>query len=203
MALFPKADRPEWTVTAEQMGVLRWGLAHARVDLHIGRAGVTGGYGEFAYEWRTKISGFAVHTEYNGGIDRGIPYGEAILAGGCYRWDSPDFSRGFSIAGLYRYIPHNQAHHNYQLAGTWQYGTGDLIEMRGFAKLWREYLVGDGCGEYHMWMEPQIWLNLGTLRESFFYESNFSFGAEVAIRYSFGVPVTFHAIPSVAIRFTF
>lgn len=202
--LFPKAGRPEWTITAEQMGVLKWGVIRGRVDLHVeGKSRVAGGYGEFVYEWRTKANGWAVHTEYDGGVNRGGSYGEAILAGGCYRWDSPDFSQGFSIAGLYKYIPDNKAHHNYQIVGTWQYGTGHLVEVKGFAKVWREYLVGDGGGEYHLWTEPQLWLNLSALRGSFLHESNFSLGTEVAIRYSLGEATTFYAIPSVAVRFTF
>lgn len=203
MGLFPKAGRPEWTVSAEQMGVVKWGMVRGRTDLHIGKQGLTGGYGEFIVEWRTKVNGVSVHTEYDVGIHRGEAYGEAGLAGVGYRWDSPNFSQGFSIACLYRYILHNKAHHNYQLSGTWQYGTGRLIEFQGFAKAWREYLVGEGGGEYQVWSEPQLWLNLGSLRESFFYESNFSIGAEVSIRYSIGIPTSFYAIPSAAMRLTF
>jgi hypothetical protein len=170
--------------------------------MHVGNKGVTGAYGEFRYEWRTKWDGWAVLTEYDGGIDRGTAYGEAILGGMCYRWDSPDFTRGYSLSVVYKYIPDNKAHHNFQVGGTWDFGMGKVVETRGFAKIWREYL-GENGGEYHVWMEPQVWWNVGSMKQGTFGESNLSLGSEVAIRYSFGIAPSFYAIPSVAIRFTF
>lgn len=200
-ALFPQAERPEWTVTAEEAGAVRWGLIRARVDLHVGQDGVDDAYGEFAQEWRAGTSGWALQTEYNGGLHKGKAYGEALLVGPVYRWDSQDFARSFSITGLYRYMPKNKAAHGYQLACTWEYDFGNgLFSFRGFAKAWREKLER---GEYHGWTEPQIWLNLGALPADFLRDSNFSLGGEVSIGYTVGAPSTFHAIPSAALRFVF
>ncbi|MDR2791717.1 MAG: DUF5020 family protein [Tannerellaceae bacterium] len=200
-ALFPKAERPAWTITAETAGIVRWGLLRARVYLHAGNKGVEAAYGEFVQEWRTGVGGFAVQTEYNGGLHNGKAYGEALLIGPAYRWDSQDFSRSFAIAGLYRYLPGNTAMHGYQLACTWEYIFGNgLFSFRGFAKAWRETL---DIGGYHGWAEPQIWLNLGALPVSFLHETNLSLGGEASVRYTLGAPSTFHAIPSAAIRFTF
>jgi hypothetical protein len=163
--------------------------------------GIAAGYWEIARELQFWQNPFSVHIEYNGGSTTSFPYQNAYLGGLAYTRNNKDFSKGFSLMALYKYIQKHDEPHNFQLTGTWylHFGRNGLCTFSGFADWWREK---SGVGDFIFMAEPQIWLNLYKLKgidDAF----KLSIGSEVELTHDFAFHDGFFAIPTLALKWTF
>ena len=193
--------RPATTTTVEMFKPDKWGSTFFFVDMDYNSKGVQGAYWEIARELKFWEGPLSAHVEYNGG--RGVyPYNNAYLAGITFTHNSADFSKGFSIQAMYKYIQKSYKPNNFQLTGTWYLhfakGAGTFS---GFADLWRENT------DMIFLAEPQIWLNFNKLKgvDPAF---NLSFGSEVEVSNNFvwnkfGEHNKFYVNPTLALKWSF
>ena len=96
-------NRSAVTTTFEMFKPDKWGSTFSFVDMDYNSKGVQGAYWEIARELKFWEGPLSAHVEYNGG--RGVyPYNNAYLAGITFTHNSADFSKGFSIQAMYKYI---------------------------------------------------------------------------------------------------
>jgi hypothetical protein len=193
--------RPKLTSTVEMFRPDRWGSTFFFVDMDYTADGVTGGYWEIARDFALRKSPFSLHIEYNGGLTSAFPLQNAYLGGAAYTYDNKDFSKGFALMALYKYIQQNDEPHNFQLTATWylNFGTNGVCTFSGFADWWREK---SDVGSFIFLAEPQFWVNLNKLKgvdDAF----NLSVGSEVKLMNNFAMRDGFYAIPTLALKWTF
>lgn len=183
------------TSTLEMFKPDDWGNTFLFVDFNYNANGPTEGYWEIAREIKKWDVPFAVHVEYNGGLNALVPlqFNNAYLVGGVYSWNSVDFSRGFSFQALYKYIQGNVSPNNFQLTGVWYLNfLNDKFSFTGFADFWRERQ--DFIGTKYIFMsEPQLWYNIN---------KSFAVGGEVEIDYNFAGMKGFNAFPTLGLKWT-
>ncbi|MCF6358575.1 MAG: DUF5020 family protein, partial [Draconibacterium sp.] len=152
-----------------------------------------------------KTSPFGFHGEYNGGLGL-FPTGDGIggyainnawLTGLDYSWNAEDFSKGFTLQVLYKYIMNKQS--SFQLTGVWYYNFVDgKFSFTGFADFWKEdsdfNFDGTADANYVFLTQPQLWFNA---------TEHFSFGSEVEIANNFGGVEGFKVRPTVAVKWIF
>jgi hypothetical protein len=192
--------RPLLTSTVEMFKPDAWGSTFFFIDMDYTNDGITGGYWEIARELRFWKSPFSIHAEYNGGLTTLFPFQNAYLGGATYTFDNKNFSKGFSLSLLYKYIQKHQEPHNFQVTGTWylNFGKNGLCSFSGFADWWREKTE---VGDFIFMAEPQCWVNLNKIKgvaEDF----NLSFGSEVELTNNFSLK-GFYVIPTLAMKWTF
>jgi len=143
--------------------------------------------------------------EYNGGFGQYAPGAafqieDSWLAGIEYSWNAADFSRGFTLQALYKYIKgkHNAS---FQVTGVWYLNfAGDKLSFNGFADFWREdWLFSQGTPgaqktRYIFQAEPQLWYN---------FTGNFALGSEAEVDYNFGGMKGFKIMPTIGAKVTF
>ncbi|GAE23394.1 hypothetical protein JCM10003_3152 [Bacteroides pyogenes JCM 10003] len=177
-----------------------WGSTFFFVDMDYTSAGVTSAYWEIARELKFWQGPFSAHLEYNGGVAKGFSYDNAYLAGVTYTYNSADFSKGFSLSAMYKYIQKHKSPNNFQLTGTWYVNFCDnLLTFSGFADWWREE---NNYGKTIFLSEPQFWVNLNRVKgvnKNF----NLSVGSEVELSNNFANHDGFYAIPTLALKWTF
>ena len=168
--------------------------------------GVVAGYWEIARELRFWQPPFSIHVEYNGGASNRFSYNNAYLGGATYTWNAPDFTKGFTLAAMYKYIQKHQEPNNFQLTGTWyiHFAKNGLCTFSGFADWWRERTdYADGNRRNFIFLsEPQLWVNLNKL-EHVDDKFKLSVGSEVELSQNFGARKGFYAIPTLAIKWSF
>ena len=146
------------------------------------------------------------HVEYDGGLSTNGGFNNAYLAGLAYNWDSNDFSKGFSVQLLYKYIAKNGAYCNsWQTTFVWRntFAKG-LCTFSGFADLW--YDNYSPCNVIFM-TEPQFWVNLDAI-PGISDDFKLSIGNAVEISNCFVWPDNgknnrFYAIPTLAAKWRF
>ncbi len=161
--------------------------------------GVTMAYWEIARVFKTEKMPFGVQVEYDGGMVRGKNWAANInsawLAGVDYSWNAADFSKGFSIKALYKYIKdkHNAS---FQLTGVWYLHFLDRkLSFTGFADFWREDNVfGTEKTDFVFLTQPQLWYNI---------TKHFSAGSEIEIANNFAGEEGWKVNPSVAVKYNF
>ncbi|OAV64814.1 hypothetical protein Barb6XT_02664 [Bacteroidales bacterium Barb6XT] len=202
-ALYDKdyGTRPVLTSTVEKFAPDKWGSTFFFIDMDYTAEGITGGYWELARElsfWQGPLS---IHAEYNGGLSVGGAFQNAYLGGLTYTYNSADFSKGYSLSAMYKHIQKNDKPHNFQLTGVWHmdFGRDALYSFSGFADFWSEKTA---VGDFIFLAEPQFWVNLNKLK-SVDDKFNLSVGTEVELNNDFGWKDGFHAIPTLAIKWTF
>jgi hypothetical protein len=194
--------RPKLTSTVEMFKPDAWGSTFFFIDMDYTNDGITGGYWEIARELRLrKKTPYSIHVEYNGGLTSLYPFQNAYLGGLTYTYDSKDFSRGFSVSAMYKYIQRHDEPHNFQLTGVWylNFGRNGLCTFSGFADWWRERTI---AGDFIFMAEPQCWINLNKIKgvdDAF----NLSIGSEVELTNNFSMHKGFYAIPTFALKWTF
>ncbi|MBI9067911.1 MAG: DUF5020 family protein [Salinivirgaceae bacterium] len=169
-----------------------------------GVEGVSGAYWEIARVIKTENMPVGFHAEYNGGLGRIIAapgafrINDCFLAGVDYSVNAADFSKGFSIKGLYKYIA-NKEDASFQITGVWYWNFFDgKITFKGFADFWKEDSdfdydeKADAC--FIFLTEPQIWYKVN---------EHFSAGGEVEISSNFGGNDGFMVNPTLAIKYIF
>ncbi len=193
-----KGKRPRLTSTVEMFHPDRWGSTFFFTDMDYTDKGVAAAYWEIARElqfWKGPVS---LHVEYNGGLQF---INNAYLLGATYSWNSSDFSKGYSLSAMYKYIQGNfVTPHNFQLTGVWylHFGGGKYSFM-GFADFWRENMFNGT--EFTFLSEPQFWFNLNKL--SFVpNDFNLSLGGEIELGYNFAARKGFYAIPTLGCKWT-
>ena len=194
------SNRPLFTSTIEMFKTDKWGSSFFFIDMDYKSDGVAMAYWEIVRElkfWKGPIS---LHLEYNGGLNY---IRNAYLPGATYTYNSNDFSKGYSLSAMYKYIQKHDFDkpHNFQITGTWyvHFAKNRMCTFIGFADLWREKTVH---GDFIFLAEPQFWLHLNKLK-GFDDKFNLSIGGEVEFSNNFAARDGFYAIPTAAIRWEF
>lgn len=190
-------SRPLWTTTVEMFKPDKWGSTFFFVDMDYKSDGVASAYWEISRElkfWKGPIS---AHLEYNGGL----PFVKnAYLAGPTYSYNNAQFTRGFTLSALYKYIQKANEPNNFQLTATWYLHFVDgKCSFMGFADWWRE---PSAVGDFVFLSEPQFWVNLNRFKgvdEKF----NLSLGSEVEVSYDFAGRDGLFVIPTLAMKWSF
>ncbi len=205
-------NRQKLTATVENFTADKWGSTYFFVDADFGDNVMRSAYTEFSREIQTKAMPVALHVEYNGGLSYGsgngdgYAYNDAYLAGVAYNWNSADFSKGFSIQALYKYMAKCEPYCNsWQVTAVWRanFAKG-LCTCSGYVDLWHDNTVN---GNLIVQSEPQFWFNLASLKRVS-DDLHLSVGTEVEISNNFVYTSTgknnrFFAIPTIACKWTF
>lgn len=196
-----QSARPALTTTVEMFRPDKWGSTFFFVDMNYQDKGVQSAYWEIARDirlWKTPI---ALHVEYNGGTSNAFSYNDAYLLGANYSYNAKDFSWGFGITPMYKYLTQLGGKHSAQLTATWyaHFAKG-LVTFTGFADLW-----GDHNGQaYTVFLtEPQLWVNLNKIK-GVSSDFNLSIGGELEVSYNFPYQnKQLYAIPTLAVKWSF
>lgn len=197
-----EAKRPLLTTTVEMFKPDKWGSTFFFVDMDYTKEGVSSAYWEIARELQFWKGPWSVHMEYNGGLNY---IQNAYLGGATYTYNNGDFSRGFSLSAMYKYIQKHDRPHNFQLTGTWyMHFLQGKLSFTGFADFWREkHTDVNGVGHDFVFMtEPQLWLNLNKLKRVS-DDFNLSVGTEWELTHNFALLDGFYFIPTLALKWTF
>jgi hypothetical protein len=194
------SERPLLTSTVEMFKPDRWGSTFFFIDMDYKRSGVASAYWEIAREITfTSTSPFSAHIEYNGGLNF---VANAYLVGGTFTSNLKDFSAGYSLSAMYKYIQRQEFNepHNFQLTVTWyQHSQSRLLTLSGFADFWREKT---NVGSYIFLAEPQFWLHLNKIK-GIANDFNLSIGSELEISCNFAVRKGWYFIPTAAVKWDF
>ena len=202
-ALYNELDyRPKLTTTVEMFKPDQWGSTFFFIDMDYADGKVASAYWEIARELQFWKAPFSVHVEYNGGLNY---INNSYLGGLTYTWNNKDFSRGFSLSAMYKYIHHNPEPNNFQLTGVWHiHFAGGKYSFMGFADFWREK-HDDIKGHNHDYVfmaEPQFWVNLNKFKK---INDNFnlSLGTEWEFTNNFALMDGFYVNPTIAMKWSF
>ena len=205
-------DRGYITTTVEMFKPDKTGNTFFFIDMDYGSNGIKNSpslaYFEIARCFHLGKSPFSWHVEYNGGLFNSQGYGNNIsnawLTGIDYSWNAKDFSKGFSLKGLYKNIANTTdgKPNNFQLTAVWylDFGKGKW-RFDGFADFWREghMVSSDGWKtasekKFIFLTEPQLWYNC---------TKKFAVGSEVEISSNFAGHDGFMVNPTIAVKYTF
>lgn len=203
-------DRNYLTSTVEMFKPDKLGSTFLFVDMDYGAGDVKGvslAYWEIARSFTLFKSPWAAHLEYNGGflqwkagsLGGAATIDDAWLAGVEYNYNNEDFSRGFTLQLLYKYI-RNKHDASFQLTGVWYVNfLKNKMTFSGFADFWREdnMFFDDNrfkTTKFVFLSEPQLWYNL---------TGNFSLGSEVEVGSNFSGVMGLRVNPTVAAKWTF
>jgi len=187
-------DRKMFTSTIEMFKPDDWGSTFFFVDFdHNKDFGntVNFAYMEISRALKFWDAPFALQVEYDGGTF----VNDAWLFGAQYTWNNADFSKVFTIQGLYKYIK-DKHDATFQITGVWgiQMLKGKLT-FSGFADFWKEDNVfGTKETSYVFLTEPQLWFNA---------TKHLSVGGEVEISNNFAGNEGFMVNPTLALKWNF
>lgn len=204
-------DRNYLTSTVEMFKPDKWGSTFFFVDMdyNVGEVkGVSMAYWEIARSINLGKGPLAAHLEYNGGFGQyytpdyfgAYQINDSWLAGIDYNYNNEEFTRGFTLQLLYKYI-RDKHDASFQLTGVWyMHLLNKKLTFSGFADFWREdsYFITEvdmvEVTKYVFQSEPQLWYN---------FTENFSLGTEMEIGYNF-VPVKgFRVNPTLGAKWEF
>lgn len=203
-------DRNYLTSTVEMFKTDKWGSTFFFVDMdyNVGEVkGISMAYWEIARELNLGKSPIAFHAEYNGGFGQyftpdyfgAYQINDSWLAGPAFNYNNKEFTRGFSIQLLYKYI-RDKHDASFQITGVWYMNMlNNKLTFSGFADFWKEnndFINNEGAEttEFVFQSEPQLWYN---------FTENISIGTELELGYNF-VPVKgFRLNPTIGARWTF
>ena len=200
-----EANRQKVTLTLEQFNADKWGNWFYFVDVDMSSHFVESAYTKIFREFNlAKQSPFAIHIEYNGGLNRNVSFQQAALAGLSYNWHSADFSKTWAVQLMYKqFFKSYEYTHSYasaQLSGFWALNFAHRkCTFSGILEIWRrEKDNGDGC--VAVLTEPQFWYN---------FTDHFSVGTEWEFSNNFIHNVnpastqTFFWNPTLAVKWNF
>jgi hypothetical protein len=198
-------DRSALTSTLEHFIPDKWGSTFFFVDMDYKGGKITSAYWELARELSFWEGPFSAHIEYNGGVG----FGDAYLTGATCTYNTPDFTKGYSLSLMYKNIRHtiNDKPHNFQITGVWHMSFAQgLYDFAGFVDFWKEKNpagnILDPAGDFIFLSEPQFWVNLNKLK-SFDDKLNLSVGTEVEISSNFAWRDGLFIIPTLAAKWKF
>lgn len=194
-----RPDRNYITTTLEHFAPDAMGSTFFFIDFNHSKSGPSEAYWELARELKFSESPWSAHLEYNGGLNRIVPFAinNAYLLGATYSMNANDFSKGFSVSAMYKYIQGNAAVHNYQITGVWYlHSSNQKFSFTGFADFWREkHVVYDDNvavnANYVFLTEPQLWYNINKF---------FSIGTELELSTNFGAIYGLKFFPTIAAK---
>ncbi len=203
-------DRHYPTTTVEMYKPDKWGSTFFFVDMdyNVGDVkGVSMAYWEIARGFNLGKGPFAAHLEYNGGFGQyytpdyfgAYQINDSWLGGIEYNYNNADFTRGFTLQVLYKYI-RDKHDASFQLTGVWYMNMlNKKLTFSGFADFWREdgyFTDGNSITvtSYVFQAEPQLWYN---------FTENISLGSELEIDYNFGAVKGFRVNPTLGAKWTF
>lgn len=191
--------RPKLTSTVEMFRPDKWGSTFFFVDMDYTADGVTSAYWEIARELKFWEAPVSAHVEYNGGL---AFINNAYLFGPTYTFNSSDFTKGFSISAMYKYIQKNNSPNNFQLTATWYlHFVNQKLTFTGFADFWREENPLANTS-YVFLSEPQFWVNLNKFNFAS-DDFNLSVGTEWELSNNFAGRRGFYFIPTFALKWSF
>jgi hypothetical protein len=116
------------------------------------------------------------------------------FVGAQYTWNSADYSKIFTLQGLYKNIKDIESG-SFQLTGVWTVQLLDgALTFNGFADFWKEGKVFNGKETDFVFLtEPQLWYNFG---------EHFSAGTEIELANNFTAE-GFKVCPTLAVKWTF
>ena len=208
------SGRPNVTTTVEMFKGDRFGSTYFFTDIDYYGDGVAGAYWEVSRELTfKKNSRWAAHLEYNGGAnsiertDIASRFQHAALAGVAWNWHNGDFSRTFSLQGMYKQYfkgQHRKAFSSFQATAVWgiQLSKG-LLTFSGYIDVWYDK---DVDGNLIVASEPQFWVNLDKLK--LMKDIPLSIGTEVEVSNNFvydnlGRNNRMRVIPTLAAKWRF
>ncbi len=166
-------------------------FAFTDMDYNSLNGGVSFAYWEIARVFKTEKMPIGIQVEYNGGTF----VNNAWLTGVDYSWNASDFSKGFSLKALYKYIKdkHNAS---FQLEGVWYLHLLDnKLTFNGFMSFWKEDNVfGTKKTQFVFLSQPQLWYNV---------TKNFSVGTEIEICSNFAGEEGFKVNPTLGLKYNF
>lgn len=190
--------RPRLTSTVEKFHPDSWGSTFFFVDMDYTTEGVMSAYWEIARELQFWKGPFSAHVEYNGGVAKGFSYNNAYLIGPTYMYNNKNYTKGFTLTMMYKYIQKHESPNSFQLTGTWHMNfRNGLYSFCGFADWWRERTQ---FGHLIFLSEPQFWVNLNKLKKVN-DKLNLSVGSEVKVSTDF-VGDGLFVIPTLALKWT-
>ncbi|MBN2348965.1 MAG: DUF5020 family protein [Bacteroidales bacterium] len=202
-------DRNYLTSTVEMFKPDKFGSTFFFIDMDydVNKVkGVSMAYWEIARDLKFWEAPFAWHAEYNGGFgqfytptaNQAYTINDSWLTGATYTWNNADFSKGFAVQALYKYI-RDKHDLSFQLTGIWYLHMLDhKISFAGFADFWREDMDFNFDGErdtkFIFLAEPQIWYN---------FNVHFSLGSEIELANNFGTVKGFKICPTLGVKYEF
>ncbi len=196
-------DRRYLTTTIEMFKPDKWGSTFFFVDFdyNVGDVkGVSLSYMEIARGIKFWDNPFEFHIEYNGGFGQYAPGGsyqinDAWLLGGNYTWNNSDYSRIFTLQGMYKYIREKHSA-SFQITGVWKVHMANRkITFSGFADFWKEgNTFGNKKSDFVFLSEPQLWYNA---------TDKFSIGGEIEIGSNFAGVEGIKVCPTIGAKWNF
>ena len=195
-------DRGYVTTTLEMFKPDKWGSSFFFVDFdyNVGDVeGVSLSYMEISRALKFWDSPWAAQVEYNGGFGQFAPgsayqINDAWLAGAQYTWNTADYSKIFTLQGLYKYINDGVNDVSFQITGVWtMHFLNRAVTFTGFADFWKEEKAFLGT-DFVFIAEPQLWYN---------FTEHFSAGGEVEIANNFASHKGFKVCPTLAVKWNF
>lgn len=213
-----EGGRQRFTVTAEYFKADRAGSTYLFIDMDYrgkGAAnnGAIGAYWEMGRDFtfhtfqKNNQHSLTAHLEYDGGLNNGSSFQQAVLVGPAWQWHSQNFSKTFSLQVLYKQFfksEFNDAHASFQLTPVWgvTFAQG-LCTFSGFADLWYGYRPYKEDKGLVFLTEPQFWFNVyGKDRQN----NKLSIGTEVEVSNDFiwgNLDKSFYINPTLAVKYTF
>jgi hypothetical protein len=204
-------DRGHITSTLEMFKPDAYGNTSFFVDMDYNKDindGVSLSYFEIARVFKTDKMPIGIHAEFNAGQfnlgtdnnNVGLPINRAYLAGVDYSYNAADYSKGFTIKALYKYIVgKHDATFQFTAVYYWHMFNRKLT-LIGFADFWKEdNVVFDEDGnavdtKYVFLAEPQLWYNIN---------DNFGVGGEIELSNNFAGVEGFKVRPTLGVKWTF
>lgn len=204
-------DRQMLTSTIEMFKPDKLGNTFFFIDFDYGSKasnvnGVDLAYFEIARVLKTDNMPIGLHAEFNGGFGqfkagdtyKGYQINRAYLAGIDYTWNSSDFSKGFSIKTLYKYITDKEKV-SFQITGVWHLNIlNKKVSFTGFADFWREdsdfNFDGTTDAKFIFLTEPQLWYN---------FNETIALGSEIELSNNFGGHDGFMINPTMGLKWSF
>lgn len=207
-------DRQYLTSTVEMFKPDKWGNTFFFIDMDYGNdeiKGVQSAYWEIARAVSVcKKVPIALHLEYNGGFGQfytqtgnyAFQINNAYLGGVEYSKNNSDFTKGFTLQAMYKYIQ-GKNNNSFQLTGVWyMHMLKKKLSFTGFADFWREdntYTTPENPEnpektKFVFLSEPQLWYN---------FTQNLSAGGEVELSSNFGGVKGFAVNPTLALKWNF
>jgi hypothetical protein len=194
------------TSTVEMFKPDKYGSTFFFIDMNYDVGDVKGislAYWEIARAIKFWDAPFAFHTEFNGGMGQwkkgeasgAYTIGNSYLNGIEYSWNAQDFSKGFTLQVLHKYI-RGKHQASFQLTGVWYLNLfHDKFSFKGFADFWREdFVFGNKTTRFVFLSEPQFWFNFCKI---------FSMGSEIELGNNFGGNKGFHIMPTIGAKYIF
>ncbi|MDX1284472.1 MAG: DUF5020 family protein [Draconibacterium sp.] len=198
-------NRNHFTTTVEMFKPDKLGNTFFFIDMdyNVGEVeGMSLAYWEIARAFTLGDSPFAYHAEYNGGFGQwkagdasgAFTINSSWLTGLEYSWNASDFSKGFTLQALYKYI-RGKHDASFQLTGVWYLNfANNKFSFAGFADFWREdMLFASGSTKFVFLSEPQLWFNA---------TEKFAIGSEIEVSSNF-VTDGIKFMPTIGAKYTF